>query len=511
MPLLLVLLATSVHILPAQGTNQGNLSQQIQQLSEAMSRTEAQLQESQHQLDQMHAQLAELRRLMAQSTPDKTHSTPNNVSPSDSSSSAEATTLQTSQAIEDLRERQDIQASQIATHEQSKIESESKYPLKITGQLLFNGFINTSTVDSPSTPTITLSGPGSTGAALRQTVLGFDASGPHLFGAQSYADLHIDFAGSPQSGSTGTNYTGYYSSNATLLRLRTAHAGLRWMHTETYFSLDRPIFSPDTPTSLTAVAEPALAWSGNLWTWNPQLGVTQDLRLSSSHDLRLQAAIIDVGDAPLPLTAASASTIGSSPTLAEQSRWPGIEGRIVLLGSTLMEEGSHIGVGGYFAPHLDPLGRRFNAWAGTLDERLQLPVRLSLTGSFYRGQALGGLGGGAYKDLAYRAGDPGKYYYHPLSDVGGWVQLKEMINERLQFNAAFGIDNAFANQLRRYAVPDGTVYQNLARNRTYTGNVIYSPSAYLIFSLEYRHLISSSITNPSAASNIIGLGAGYRF
>ena len=33
--------------------------------------------------------------------------------------------------------------------------------------------------------------------------------------------------------------------------------------------------------------------------------------------------------------------------------------------------------------------------------------------------------------------------------------------------------------------------QNLARNRTFTGNVIYSPSAYLLFSLEYRRLESS--------------------
>ena len=33
-------------------------------------------------------------------------------------------------------------------------------------------------------------------------------------------------------------------------------------------------------SSLTAVAVPALGWSGNLWTWNPQLGLTQDVPLS---------------------------------------------------------------------------------------------------------------------------------------------------------------------------------------------------------------------------------------
>ncbi len=36
-----------------------------------------------------------------------------------------------------------------------------------------------------------------------------------------------------------------------------------------------------------------------------------------------------------------------------------------------------------------------------LDARLLLFARLQLTGSFYRGLALGGLGGGAYKDFAY--------------------------------------------------------------------------------------------------------------
>jgi len=78
-------------------------------------------------------------------------------------------------------------------------------------------------------------------------------------------------------------------------------------------------------------------------------------------------------------------------------------------------------------------------------------------------------------------------------------------------NGAFGIDNTFSGQMRRYIVTGGTMYQNLTINRTMTGNVIFSPSAYLLFSLEYRHLESSPIAAPSAHSNIIGLGAGYKF
>jgi hypothetical protein len=342
---------------------------------------------------------------------------------------------------------------------------------------------------------------------VRQTVLGFDARGPHLFGARSFADLRVDFDGDPQSGNSNAGY----NANPTLLRLRTAHAALQWSRTEVFFSLDRPLFSPDTPTSLTAVAEPALAWSGNLWTWNPQFGARQDLHLGNSHDLRVEAALVDVEDAPLtppaPPTAVTPAVAGSG----EQSRWPGVETHISFLHSGSNEEGGHLGVGGYFAPHHSSLGYNYDAWAATLDGRLPLPAHLQLTGSFYRGLALGGLGGGAYKDFAYRFESDGDvYYFKSLDDVGGWSELKERFNERVELNAAYGMDNVFAGDLRRYVVP-GNAYLNLARNRTYTGNVIFSPSAYLLFSLEYRHLESAPVIGLPAASNIIGLGAGYKF
>jgi hypothetical protein len=178
----------------------------------------------------------------------------------------------------------------------------------------------------------------------------------------------------------------------------------------------------------------------------------------------------------------------------------------------MAEEGSHVGVGGYFAPHLSPAGTRFDAWAATLDAKLVLPGRMQFTGSFYRGAALGGLGGGAYKDFGFvLEPESTRYYFRPYDDVGGWAQVKEKFSERLEFNAAFGLDNAFARQVRPYFVTGGTTYQNLSRNRTYTGNVIYSPVSYLLFSLEFRHLESVPVIGASTESNIIGIAAGYKF
>lgn len=511
--LLIPLLAVSrACVVRAQSNAQNSLSKQVQQLNNAMANAQAQIDESQRQLGEMRRQLAALQGQMAGGQ-SNTQTLPSDSQGAVSPPSSNNTTATYAAEIQDIRERQAIQETQIATHEQTKLESESKYPVKITGLLLFNGFVNTNAVDIPATPTVAIPGSGSTGATLRQTVLGFDAHGPHLFGAHSYADLRVDFDGSPQYGGPAGIYTGYYNSGTTLLRLRTAHAGLQWDHTEAYFSFDRPIVSPDSPSSLTAVAVPALAWSGNLWTWNPQLGVTHNLAFVGSHDLRLQAALIDVGDAPITSVVPSMTTPAvMPPSTAEQSRWPGVEAHIAMLGSKTHEDGNHLGIGGYFAPHLTQFGKRFDSWAGTLDARLVLPARLEFSGSAYRGLGLGGLGAGGYKDFVYRTDpDTNRYYVRPLDDIGGWAQLKEKFSEHIELNAAFGMDNVFAGQLRRYAIPGGTVYQNLARNRTYTGNVIYSPTAYLLFSLEYRHLDSSPVLGSTIGANVIGLAAGYKF
>ncbi|HEX5235680.1 MAG TPA: hypothetical protein VFW25_10165 [Silvibacterium sp.] len=505
-----VLIALVPYCVSAQTTDQQSLAEQVQKLTEAMERTEAQVKQSQQQLDDMRKQLSELQRQMAQNEA-KPAPGPTPAPSSQASSGAAA-----SAAIQDIRERQAMQQTQITTQEQAKVESESRYPVKITGLLLLNGFVNTGAVDIASTPAVALPGSGSTGGSVRQTVLGFEARGPHLFGARTYADLRVDFDGSPASDVSTSAFSGYYSSTTALLRLRTAHAGLRWNNIEAYFALDRPIFNPDMPASLTAVAIPALAWSGNLWTWNPQLGLNFDLDSSNALTVRMQAALIGVEDAPLsPFAPNPANANTPPPTTAEQSRWPGVEARLALLGPHPNEHVpySHFGVGGYFAPHSSTLlGHGFDSWAGTLDARFLLPARLQWTGNFYRGQALGGLGGGAFKDFVYRQNSNlSGNFLRPLDDVGGWTELKEKLSERIEFNALYGTDDVFARELRFYAVQGGTMYQNLARNRTFAGNVIFSPSSYLLFSLEYRHLESFRIVGLPSSSNIFGLGAGYRF
>jgi hypothetical protein len=489
-PLLGLLCAASFAADAQQATDE-SLASKVQQLTEAMSQAQQRLDESQRQMEQLRAELATLQQQIAQEHAAETSAT---------------NAAQLSAAVDQIREQQSLEETQIATHEQAKVESESKYPLKLSGLVLLTGFVNTALTDDPVNPTLILEGSGTTGASLRQTVLGIDARGPHLFNARTHADVRVDFDGSSLSGASNTSYGGG------LMRLRTAHASLNWDAAEAFFSLDHAIVAPNSPTSLTAVAVPPLSWSGNLWTWNPQLGMTVDFPASSSQCVRLQAALIDVMNSPQIYNVAATSGNLAQPSTSEMSRWPGIEGRVAFVKGA-NESGLQMGFGGLYVPHKTTGGTRFNSWAGTLDYRIPLPGRAEFSGSGYWGQALGGLGGGAYKDYVYRLDplSPLGYSSRTLDDFGGWAQWKERASEHLEFNVAFGTDQVPAAQLRPYAGIQSSYYLNLARNRTFTGNVIYRPSAYLLFSLEYRHLQSSPVNYYTAAGDIIGIATGYRF
>lgn len=483
----LVTLAAAAH-----AQNPPELGERMRSLSEAVDRVQAQIEASQRELDVLRRELAGL---VASGVAPAS-------APARGAAEEHSAAVELASAVAELRETQAMEQAQIATLEQSKAESDSKYPIKLSGTILMTSFINTRRADLLPSPNVAFEGAGSTGGTMRQTTLGIDARGPHLFGAESHANLRLDFAG---SASTSGSSAGYSWG---LARLRTAGAELTWRNTQAFFSLDRPILSPESPDSLTAVAVPPLAWSGNLWTWNPQLGASHDWLPEHRAHLRTQLAVIDVADAPGNFSAAAPGTY-TPPGTAELSRWPGVEGRIALVSGN-ESEGLQAGVGGFFAPHRTTGGTTFDSWAGSADLRLPLSRYAALSAFAYRGQALGGMGAGAYKDYVALVAH-GAYYFRALEDVGGWMQLKQHVGQRLELNEAVGMDNVPALQLRQYVLTNTPSYYSLARNRTITGNVIYRPSAYFLFSLEYRHIASSYVNYPTASSDVIGLAAGYRF
>jgi hypothetical protein len=486
---------------PAPSAPSETTEQKVQRLAAEVARAQVQMDAYQKNLQDMQKELSALQNELAleKGTAPGVPSLSQNANPGSmaAQNAAAGVSESASATLEDIRERQAVQESQIATHEQTKVETESKYPLKVSGLLLFNSYVNTRQVDISANPTYALPGPGSTGFSLRQTVLGLDARGPHLFGATSHGDVRVDFFASGAQ-------PGYAASG--LLRFRTAHAGLKWQNTEAFFQQDRSFLAPYAPSSLVAVSQPLFAWSGNLWSWNPQIGLSRQIGNAGSKRWTIQAGLIDVADPQWPGGIANTSTISR----AERSRWPGTEARISF-GAGEIDSGPAIGLSGYFSPHETAAGMRFDAWAGAMDLRLPVARHLSLIVNAYRGAALGGLGGGGYVDYVHAYAGTADIA-RALDDVGGWAQLQSRVGERLELNAGYGIDNPFSGEIRAStAIPEYAIYPGLVRNESAVGNVIYSPSAYLLFSLEYRRLWTNLSSSPASFSDVIGIGAGYRF
>src|SRR5437016_3574439 len=98
------------------------------------------------------------------------------------------------------QENQELLDARLEEQYQTKVESTSRYRVRLSGAVLFNLFGNKGTVDNIDFPSLVLerrptdSG-GSFGGSLRQSMIGFDVSGPQIHGAHVDADVQFDFAG----------------------------------------------------------------------------------------------------------------------------------------------------------------------------------------------------------------------------------------------------------------------------------------------------------------------------
>jgi hypothetical protein len=250
------------------------------------------------------------------------------------------------------------------------------------------------------------------------------------------------------------------------------------------------------------MGEPALAWSGNLWTWSPQLQFKQD-NLAGSRHLNLALGLIDP-QAPGNYTA----TQSTGPNATERNRRPGYEAR---LGTTfaINDRPFEVGAGGYYSRQSYPYQEHIDAWAGAADWNMSLSKEIDFSGEVYRGRAIGGLGGGTFKDYVTFApyGE-----VRGLDAAGGWAQVQVTLTPSLAAHVSGGMDNSYANDLRgSYQSMAKSQYTSLARNQTILANVVYHPKSYLLLTTEFRQIRSRSAAGETARDSVVGMGTGYIF
>ena len=410
------------------------------------------------------------------------------------------------QRLDHLEEDDQLLSEKLDTQYQTKVESASKYRIRLSGIVLFNLFGNSGPTDNQDVPTWATPGTpgapsGSVGGTLRQSIIGLEAFGPDLWGAHTSANVNFDFGGGFPS-----VYNGVDSG---LVRLRTAAVRLDWQNTSVVAGQDILFISPESPTSFASLIYPALSYAGNLWAWTPQLRVEHRFKLANDSKVTVQGGFLDpvTGEEPAPYY-----TYYRTPNAAEVTRQPGYAGRVAyshpMFGQTFS-----VGAAGYYSRQNWGYDRIINGWAGIMDANLPLGAKFALSGSFYRGAAIGGFGAALGRSVTYNGplSDPNADV-EPLNSIGGWAQLKYRATPKVEFNGAFGQDNPFASDVRYFgdqAMSYAPFY--LTRNRSAFGNVIFRPRSDLLFAAEYRRLRTFTIYDNSYEAGQVNMSVGVLF
>jgi len=410
-----------------------------------------------------------------------------------------------------IEEEYQLLSGKVEDQYQTKVESASKYRVRLSGIVLMNLVSNQGAVDSIDLPTLAYARPpgesgGSLSATLRQSEIGFEAFGPTVAGAKTKSDLQLDLAGGFPSIPNGIN--------SGLVRLRTATMRMDWANTSVVVGQDAIFFSPNSPASFATLAIPALTYAGNLWSWVPQIRVEHRVALGEESSLLFQGGILDPvsGEAPGTVPGAAPGTnYYRQAGPGEASRQPAYGTRIAWT-RNVFGQPLRVGVGGYYSRQDYGFNRNVDGWAGMTDIELPLSRQFSLSGEFYRGRAIGGLYG-AFGQSVLFSGDPTlpSTEVQALNSIGGWAQLKYRPANKWEFNAAFGTDNPYASDLKYFVYPQSYGDPTLARNQGSFVNMIYRPRSDLLFSAEYRHLTTYSLTDGGNSAGHFNLMMGVLF
>jgi hypothetical protein len=407
------------------------------------------------------------------------------------------------QRVQRLEESTSLMGAKIDEQYQTKVESASKYRARLHGIVLMNAFRNVGGANSLDFPDyaqpIDHGAPLATfGATLRQSELGLEIFGPNVFGARATANIQFDFAGGFPATGNGENFG--------IVRLQTGNLRLDWGHTSIIAGQDTLFISPLAPTSFASLATPAFAFAGNLWGWTPQLRIEQRFTVTDQQTISLQAGVLDNLDWEFP-----ADPFYRYPQAGEKSGQPAYAVRTGW-SRPVHEHPLSFGVAGYFGRQNWNWNRIVDAWGGMADWQIPLASRVSLSGEFYRGRGIGGLGAGVGRSIVY-GGNPA-YAFAPIRGVdstGGWTQLKFQLTPKVELNGVIAQDNALTAKIRGFAFDRNNFVPILGRNRGALGNVVFRPRSDLVFSAELRRLETFPVYSSRTTTNQVSLAMGILF
>ena len=487
------------------------LDSQVRQLSAVIEQMRAENAQSREEMRELRQELQDTRKLLAPLAA-STHVSPPSSAQVESAPNAvnsalapdsEPQTADLGSRVQKLEESTQLLGSKINEQYQTKVETAAKYRARLSGIVLMNAFHNVGASDNLDLPDYAQPAmPGdpqaSAGATLRQSEIGLELFGPTLAGAKSSASVQFDFAGGFPRTNNGVNFG--------IARMQTASLRLDWKDTSVIGGQDSLFISPLSPTSFASLATPAFAYAGNLWGWTPQLRIEHRFDLTNQQTVTLQGGILDNLDWEPPYSSfyrsAQAGEYSGQPAYALRTAWS----------QPIFDHPMSFAAAGYYGRQNWSWGRFVDAWAGLADWQIPIRRRLTLSGEFYRGRGVGGLGAGIGRAVLF-GGNPydASTSIRGLDSAGGWSQLKLQVTPKLELNGVFAEDNAFANDIRGFAVDANNFSTILGRNHGTLENLVYRPRSDLLLSAEFRRLHTFPVYSSASATNQINLAMGILF
>jgi hypothetical protein len=377
-----------------------------------------------------------------------------------------------------IDERLDVQESRTADLEQSKVSASQRFPISLTGMLLFNAFENGRSSGGFQYPVAASLVPSAAndGATVRQTILGLKFNGPDLPGGGKVSgSIYMDFFG-------GTS-----APFNNLLRIRTAALDLRWKNTTFTVGQDKPIISPREPTSFAQVAVSPLTDAGNLWDWNPQVRVEQRFSFGENSGLKAQAGVYETTEtynAALP--AVYANTL-------ERSR-PAYQGRFEFFHGNdrrRFEIAPGFSVGATHVADESVQSRIFS-----VDWLFRPFPLLEFSGEAFDGRDVGGLG--ALPGFTIVPSDA----VISVHSHGEWAQIALFPAPRLSFHVYSGVQSNRPSDLASYSVQ---------RNFVYAGNIVFKLAPNVLAALEAAQTRTQYLGSLLRLNNHYDLALAYLF
>jgi hypothetical protein len=374
-------------------------------------------------------------------------------------------------------ERLDVQESRTAELAASKVGASQRFPLRLTGMVLFNSFLDSSGSGGQEYPIAAMEGgQGNGGATFRQTILGLDYDGPTVFGGGKVSgSMRMDF------------WSGSGSSLDQEFRLRTATIGIQWKDRSFTVGEDKPILSPRQPESLAQVGVGPLSGAGNLWVWLPQARFEQDFHFSSETGLKAQIGVVRTAEV----------SAGSGYSAYGEPGRPGVEGRVELFSGG---EDRRIEIASGFHHSVSHvLGQPVPSDILAFDWLARPWKAIEFTGAFYSGHNVAPLESGAVRQ-GYVAVSPGVVVN--VHGYGGWGQFTLRPLARLWFNLFSGQQDDRNSELP---------YEAIGKNLVYGGNVFYRLAPNVLASVEVTQARTTYLGLTTLLNNHYDLALAYLF